>query len=61
MLKAIARENAENLFSHLQLKKSEFFQNKKEIRVRFEFLDHTILVIKYNCKNLSKTYYINKN
>jgi len=60
-MKTIARENAENLFNHLKLKKSRLYQNKNEIRVQFEFLDHTILVIRYNCKNLTKTYYLNKN
>lgn len=60
-MKTIARENAENLFNHLKLKKSKLYQNKNEIRVQFEFLDHTILVIKYNCKKLTKTYYMHKN
>jgi len=60
-LKVIARENAENLFNHSKLKKSYFCQNKNEIKVRFEFVDNTILIIKYNCKNLTKSYYINKN
>ncbi len=60
-MKSIARENAENLFNHLKLKKSKLYQNKNEIRVQFEFLDNTILVIKYNYKNLTKTYYVNEN
>ena len=61
IMKAIARENAEHLFNHLKLKKSKFYQSKNEIQVQFEFLDDTILVIKYNCKKLTKSYYINKN
>jgi len=61
IMKSIARENAENLFNHLKLKKSKLYQNRNEIKVQFEFLDDTILVIKYNCKNLTKTYYVNKN
>jgi len=60
MLKSIARESAENLFNHLELKTSKLYQNKNEIRVRFEFLDKTILVIKYDCRNSTKTYYLNK-
>jgi hypothetical protein len=60
-LKSIARENAENLFNHLKLKKSRMYQNKKEIKVQFEFFDNTILVMKYNCKYLTKTYYVNEN
>ena len=58
-MKAIARENAEILFDHLKLKKSKLYQNKNEIIVQFDFLDDTRLVIKYNCKNLTKTFYVN--
>ena len=61
ILKVIARESAENYFNHLILKKSKLYQNKNEIKVEFEFIDKTILIIKYNCKKLSKTYYIHKN
>jgi len=60
-MKTIARENAENLFNHLTLKRSKLYQNKNEIKVRFEFLDHTVLVLKYNCKNSTKTYFVNEN
>ena len=59
MMKSIARENAEILFDHLKLKKSKLYQNKNEIIVQFDFLDDTRLVIKYNCKNLTKTFYVN--
>ena len=58
-MKSIARENAEILFDHLKLKKSKLYQNKNEIIVQFDFLDDTRLVIKYNCKNLTKTFYVN--
>jgi hypothetical protein len=61
MMKAIARENAENLFLHLKLRRSKLYQNKNEIEVQFEFLDHTILVLKYNCRNLTKTYFVSEN
>lgn len=60
-MKPIARENAERLFNHLVVSKSKFYQNQDGIRIQFEFSDHTILVMKYNSKNLTKTYYINDN
>jgi len=60
-MKTIARENAEDLFNHLELKESKIVQNKNELKVHFEFLNNTILVIKYNCKSLVKTYYVKEN
>jgi hypothetical protein len=61
IVKSIARENAEELFNNLVLKTSKLYQDKHIIRVQFEFFDHTILVMKYNCKNYSKTFYVHKN
>jgi hypothetical protein len=60
-MKAIARENAEIYFNHSKLKKSRLYQNKDEIKVKIEFLDNTVLIIKYNCRKLKKSYYINGN
>ena len=60
-MKTIARENAEQLFNQLKLKKSNICQNKNEIKVKFEFLDKTILIVKYNKKKLTKMYLVNKN
>ena len=60
-MKSIARKNAENLFSHLTLKNSTLYKKKNEIKVQFEFLDNTVLVMKYNRKNFTKSYYVNKN
>jgi hypothetical protein len=59
-VKSIARETAERLFNHLVVKENKLYQNKDEIRIQFEFLDHTILVIKYNLKNFTKSYYLNR-
>ena len=61
MMKSIARDNAEDLFHHLKLKNSKLYQDKNEIKVRIEFIDKTILVIKYNCKKMTKSYYIYEN
>jgi len=60
-MRSVARENAEEIFKHAELKKSELYQNKNEIRVQFEFNDNTILLIKYDCSKLTKTYYVKKN
>jgi len=60
-VRAIARESAEDIFNHLKVKKSKLYQTKDEIKVRFEFLDDTVLIIKYNCRKLTKTYYLNGN
>jgi hypothetical protein len=60
-LEAIAREKAENLFEYLKLRKSRLYQNKNEIKVRFEFFDNTVLVMKYNCNTFNKTYYLKNN
>ena len=60
-LKSITRENAEYLFNHLTLIESNLFQNKQEIKVKFEFLNNIILVIKYNYKNSIKKYFVIEN
>ena len=60
-MKSIGREIAEDYFNNLKLKNSKLYQNKNEIRVQFKFLDNTLLVMKYNCKALTKTYYVNEN
>lgn len=60
-MEAIAREKAENLFEYLKLRKSRLYQNKNEIKVRFEFFDNTVLVMKYNCNTFNKTYYLKNN
>jgi hypothetical protein len=60
-MKSIAREKAENLFRYSILKNSKLYKKKHEIKVQFEFLDNTILVMKYNRKDFTKAFYVNKN
>ena len=60
-LTAIKKKVTRDLFEYLKLRKSRLYQNKNEIKVRFEFFDNTVLVMKYNCNTFNKTYYLKNN